>query len=123
MRIGELESRSGLSRHTLRYYEARGLLGEIRRGANNYRDYPEALVKQLILLQQMQALGFSLEEIHQVLTSLRARDIDCARGARLMAEKRAVIDEQIRNLKKVSRTLKQEQGRLEERARQHGLAP
>lgn len=120
MRIGELESRSGLSRHTLRYYEARGLLGNIRRSGNNYRDYPEALVKQLELLQKMQALGFSLDEIQQVLNGLRSRNIDCVDGARLMAEKRSRVEEQITGLKAVSRILKKEQQRLEDNARRHG---
>ncbi len=38
MKIGEIEARSGASRHTLRYYEQIGLISPQRR-TNNYRVY------------------------------------------------------------------------------------
>ena len=97
MRIAELEARTGLGRHTLRYYEQQGLLGKIARDSNNYRNYPETLVRDVHLLKQMQVLGFSLAEI------------------------RAKVEEQIANLKAASRLLGKEQKRLEARARQHGF--
>ena len=121
MRISDLEAATGVGRHALRYYEREGLLGEIPRGHNNYRDYPQALTKQVKLLRSMQSLGFSLAEIRQVLESLRARGIDCADGARLVADKRARVEQQIRDLRTVSRLLREEQLRLEDSARQHGL--
>lgn len=120
MRISELEAATGVGRHTLRYYEREGLFGEIPRTANNYREYPQTLVKEIELLRGMQSLGFSLTEIRQVLQGLRARGIDCAEGARLVAEKRARVEEQIRELRTVSGILRREQLRLERSARQHG---
>lgn len=119
MKISELEESTGVGRHTLRYYERRGLLGEVHRTSNNYRDYPVALVKQIRLLRAMQSLGFSLTEIRQVLDGLRTRGLDCADGARLMADQRVRVEEQIRALREVSRILRQEQKRLEESARRH----
>lgn len=118
--IKELEARTGLGRDAIRYYERRGLLGVVPRGPNNYRDYPSSLVRQLRLLQTMQALGFSLEEIGSVLEGLRSKGIDCLDGARLLAAKRGVVDAQIRALRRVSRLLREEQGKLEDRARKHG---
>lgn len=123
MRISDLEAATGVGRHALRYYEREGLLGEIPRGPNNYRDYPPSLTKQVKLLRSMQSLGFSLAEIREVLESLRARGIDCADGARLVAARRARVEEQIRDLRNVSRLLREEQLRLEDSARQHGLLP
>ena len=123
MRISDLEAATGVGRHALRYYEREGLLGEIPRGHNNYRDYPESLAKQVRLLRSMQSLGFSLGEIREVLESLRAQGIDCADGARLVADRRARVEEQIRDLRKVSRLLREEQLRLEHSARQHGILP
>jgi DNA-binding transcriptional MerR regulator len=120
MKISELEASTGVGRHALRYYERQGLLGEVQRTGGNYRDYPESLVKEIKLLRSMQALGFSLTEIRQVLDGLRSSDIDCLDGARLLADKRQRIEEQIRDLREVSRTLRQEQKRLEGRARRHG---
>jgi DNA-binding transcriptional MerR regulator len=121
MQISELEARTGVGRHALRYYERRGLLGEVDRTRSNYREYPEALVQQVKLLRGMQSLGFSLAEIRQVLEGLRARDLDCADGARLLADKRVQVEAQIKGLREVSRMLRQEQKRLEDNARRHGL--
>ena len=120
LEIKELEAQTGLGRDTIRYYERRGLLGAVPRGANNYRDYPPALVKQLKLLRAMQALGFSLDEIRNVLEGMRSQGIDCLAGARLLAAKREAVETQLRELRRVSRVLRAEQVRLEERARQHG---
>lgn len=96
------------------------MLGTVPRGANNYRDYPPHLVRDLKLLRTMQALGFSLDEIRAVLEGLRSQGIDCLAGARLLATKRTLVDTQICELRRISRLLKTEQGRLENRARQHG---
>ena len=122
MRIAELETRTGLGRHALRFYEREGLLVGVSRGTNNYRDYPESAVKDATLLQQLQSLGFSLQEIREVLGAMRAKSIDCAQGARLMAQKRLAIEEQIANLRKVSKVLLREQQRLEDRAARHTAA-
>ncbi|MDP3650714.1 MAG: MerR family transcriptional regulator [Rhodoferax sp.] len=122
MRIAELETRTGLGRHALRFYEREGLLVGVCRGPNNYRDYPESAVKDATLLQQLQSLGFSLQEIREVLNAMRAKSIDCAQGARLMAEKRTVVEAQIANLRKVSEILMREQQRLEDRAARHSAS-
>jgi DNA-binding transcriptional MerR regulator len=121
MKISELEARTGVGRHALRYYERRGLLGRVKRTGGNYRDYPECLVRHINLLRNMQSLGFSLAEIRQVLDGMRTRDIDCADGARMLAEKRARVDEQISRLREVSHVLRREQKRLEASARRHGI--
>jgi DNA-binding transcriptional MerR regulator len=121
MRIAELEGRTGLGRHALRFYERERLLVGVCRGANNYRDYPESAVKDAKLLQQLQSLGFSLQEIRDVLNAMRAKSIDCAEGARLMAEKRAAVEAQIANLRKVSKILMREQQRLEENAARYNI--
>lgn len=120
MDIKTLEAQTGLGRDAIRYYERRQLLGVVPRGPNNYRDYPSSLVKQLKLLRAMQALGFSLDEIRKVLNGLRSQGINCLDGARLLAAKREVIEAQVRELRRISRLLRDEQGRLEIRARKHG---
>lgn len=123
MRIAELEQRTGISRHTLRYYEKEGLLLEVVRGENNYRDYPEKAVARVAMVTQLKALGFSLREIRDLLNALRSDSIDCEQGATLMAEKKAAVDQRIRELKQVSRMLGAEQQRLEasaEAQRQRG---
>ncbi len=112
MRIAELEQRTGVSRHTLRYYEKKGLLLEVGRRGNNYRDYSEKAVQRVGMVRQLKALGFSLKEIREVLDALRSDSIDCDQGAALMAEKKAAVDGKIAELKAVSAMLGDEQKRL-----------
>ncbi|MBV7543699.1 MerR family transcriptional regulator [Acidovorax sp. sic0104] len=119
MRISELEARTGVGRHALRFYEREGVLVGVQRGANNYREYSEATVRDVTVLQQLQSLGFSLQEIRPVLGAMRAKSIDCAKGAQLMADKRAAIQAQIAQLRKVSKVLLREQQRLQDRATRH----
>lgn len=116
MQIAELEQRTGVNRHTLRYYEKAGLLQEVERRGNNYRDYPEKAVERVDMVRQLKALGFSLREIREVLDALRSDRIDCEQGAVLMAEKKAAVDDKIRELKQVSALLGREQQRLEDSA-------
>ncbi|MGF2686742.1 MerR family transcriptional regulator [Marinobacter sp. DUT-3] len=116
MQIAELEQRTGVNRHTLRYYEKAGLLQEVERRGNNYRNYPEKAVERVAMVRQLKALGFSLREIREVLDALRSDSIDCEQGAVLMAEKKAAVEDRIRELKQVSALLGREQKRLEESA-------
>ena len=121
MRISELERRTGITRDTLRYYEKQGLIREVGRSGNNYRDYPEQAVARVSMVRQLKGLGFSLNEIRELLDAVRSDRIDCLQGAAVMARKRALVDARIRELKAVSKLLKQEQARLEASAREHGL--
>eukprot|EP00163_Fabomonas_tropica_P025686 TRINITY_DN4493_c0_g3_i1.p1 TRINITY_DN4493_c0_g3~~TRINITY_DN4493_c0_g3_i1.p1 ORF type:complete len:129 (-),score=14.79 TRINITY_DN4493_c0_g3_i1:73-459(-) len=116
MRIAELENRTGVSRHTLRYYEKEGLLLEVHRGGNNYRDYPEKAIERVSMVCQLKDLGFSIREIRDLLNALRNDSIDCAEGARLMADKKAAVDRKIRELRQVKKLLDREQKRLEQSA-------
>lgn len=113
MHIAELEQRTGISRHTLRYYEKAGLLLEVNRRANNYRDYPEQAVQRVNMVRQLKDLGFSLNEIRDLLNAVRNNRIDCEQGAALMAEKRAAVAAKIVELRNVGAMLKREQKRLE----------
>ena len=112
MRIGELEARSGASRHTLRYYEQIGLISPLRR-TNNYRVYTAQTLQDLDFIQRAQSMGFSLGEIGQILDAQRNELIDCAEGAKLIEKKMAEIKEKIANLKSIYRYLDEERANLE----------
>lgn len=72
MTIGEVASRAQVNIQTVRYYERRGLLSEPRRSAAGYRQYPEAVVPRIRFIKRAQELGFTLEEIGELL-ALRVR--------------------------------------------------
>ncbi|WP_057092653.1 MerR family transcriptional regulator [Comamonas thiooxydans] len=112
MRIGELETRSGASRHTLRYYEQIGLISPTRR-TNNYRVYTAQTLQDLNFIQRAQSMGFSLGEIGQILDAQRNKTIDCAGGAKLIEKKMAEIRQKIADLKSIYRYLDEERANLE----------
>ncbi|MCS4061137.1 MULTISPECIES: MerR family transcriptional regulator [Pseudomonas] len=112
MKIGELEARSGASRHTLRYYEHIGLISPLRQ-TNNYRLYTEQTLQDLDFIQRAQSMGFSLGEIGEILNAQRNKLIDCADGARLIEKKMAEIEQKIVNLQSIYRYLDEERANLE----------
>ncbi|OAJ33514.1 MerR family DNA-binding protein [Piscirickettsia salmonis] len=67
MKIGELAKKTGLSIETIRYYEKQGLIEEPIRRENGYRDYHQGMVDKLLFVQRAKALGFSLNEIRELL--------------------------------------------------------
>lgn len=67
MRIGELSRRTGLTPSKIRFYEAQGLIRQVRRQGNGYRDYPAQAVQLLEIITSAQQSGFSLGEIRHLL--------------------------------------------------------
>ena len=112
MKIGELEARSGASRHTLRYYEQIGLISPQRR-TNTYRDYTTQTLHDLDFLKRAQSMGFSLGEIGEILDAQRNKLIDCADGAKLIEKKMAEVQLKIANLQSIYRYLDEERANLE----------
>jgi MerR family redox-sensitive transcriptional activator SoxR len=66
--IGEVAQRSGMSASRLRYYETRRLIGAPER-VSGKRRYPLSVLRRLAIIDAAQRVGFSLEEIHDLLGS------------------------------------------------------
>ena len=67
MKIGELSALSGLSIDTIRFYEKQGLIPPPRRTDTNYRMYDADTPRRLIFIRKARDLGFTLQEIGQLL--------------------------------------------------------
>ena len=103
MKIGELEARSGASRHTLRYYEQIGLISPLRQ-TNNYRVYTTQTLQDLDFIQRAQSMGFSLGEIGEILDAQRIK---------LIEKKMIEVQLKIANLQSIYRYLDEERANLE----------
>src|SRR5690625_6273144 len=68
MRSGQLAAAAGVNLQTLRYYERRGLLPEPDRSLGGHRNYGQDAVTILRIVKAAQHLGFTLEEIKELLT-------------------------------------------------------
>lgn len=67
MTIGKLARDIGIGPGTLRYYERLGLLAPAERTAAGYRKYGEPAARRLRFIRRAQALGFTLEEVAELL--------------------------------------------------------
>jgi MerR family copper efflux transcriptional regulator len=63
MKIGELARLTGIASSAIRFYEDKGLLPQIARGRNGYRDYGERDLERLRLIGMAKLLGFGLDEM------------------------------------------------------------
>jgi len=70
MHIGELAERTGLSLRTIRHYDEVGLLPATARTDGGFRIYSEDDFERLMVIKQMKPLGFSLEEMAEILDIL-----------------------------------------------------
>lgn len=70
MQIGEVAERVKLSLRTIRHYEEVGLVPPSARSKGGFRLYTEADVQRLLLIRRMKPLGFTLEEMADVLSLL-----------------------------------------------------
>jgi MerR family copper efflux transcriptional regulator len=99
--IGAVAKRVGVAIDTIRYYEREGLLPEPQRRASGYRSYGEDAIAQLRFIRRAKDLGFTLEEIRELL----ALSVDRQRGVKAVkqrAEKRlAAIELRIAELQRV----------------------
>lgn len=68
LKIGQVAKQSGLSVETVRYYEQRGLIPPPQRLDSGYRIYPESILERLHFITRCKDLGFSLQEIHELLS-------------------------------------------------------
>ncbi|NIK54657.1 DNA-binding transcriptional MerR regulator [Kribbella shirazensis] len=67
MRTSELAGRAGVNAEPLRYYERHGLLTAPPRTSGGYRDYPETMLELLRFIKRAQELGFTLDEVEELL--------------------------------------------------------
>jgi MerR family transcriptional regulator, copper efflux regulator len=69
LKIQEFAQKTGLSVHTIRFYEKQGLLDSrhVVRENNNYRNYSDEAIERLKLVKKFQGVGCSLDEIKEIL--------------------------------------------------------
>ena len=103
--IGELARDAGVHVETVRYYERRGLLRQPRRSAG-WRRYDDEALRALRFVKRAQELGFSLDEVHELLSLRSSTSTRTCTRVRAAAEaKLADVDAKLRDLRSIRRTL------------------
>ncbi|WP_049568288.1 MerR family transcriptional regulator [Nonomuraea sp. SBT364] len=85
MTIQEAAQRSGLSAHTLRYYERIGLIHSVGRNASGHRDYAEQDLEWLAFLTKLRTTGMPVADMCRYTELLR-------RGPETIGERRAMLE-------------------------------
>lgn len=97
LRIGEVAQQTGLAVGALRYYESLGLI-QSERGENSYRYYQPAMVQQVQFIKKAQSLGFSLEDIGEILNVHHQGDVPCEFVQSLLQDKIEQLEAQIQQM-------------------------
>jgi MerR family mercuric resistance operon transcriptional regulator len=93
LRIGELAKQSRVHLQTIRYYEREGLLPKPRRSPSGYRIFSSEDVRRVRFIKQAQGLGFSLNEIRELLALRVHPGTTCAEVRKRTTARIADIDE------------------------------
>lgn len=105
MRTSELAGQVGVNPETLRYYERRGLLHEPPRTASGYRDYPVAAVTLLGFIKRAQQLGFTLDDVEELLHLDRGGPEGCDAARELAQARRTDLEARIADLSRMRDSL------------------
>jgi MerR family transcriptional regulator, copper efflux regulator len=115
LKIGEVAQRSEVGVETIRYYERQGLLVEPRRRPSGYRQYDESVVVRLHFIRRAKQLGFTLSEIKELLALWFNMETKCIHVRQRAEQKIGEIEDKIRSLQQMKRSLKKIIGHCENR--------
>ena len=106
LRSGQVAEAAGVNAQTLRYYERRGLLPEPDRSPGGHRLYDDQAVTVLRVIKAAQRLGFTLEEVAELLETGRHRHGRPVAGLQQRARaKLAEVDARIADLTTIREAL------------------
>ncbi len=104
MTIGTLARAAGVHVETIRYYQRRGLVEQPRRPAGGVRRYGDEATARLRFIKRAQEIGFTLEEVRELLRLERTPG--CRDARTLAAAKLAAVQARIADLERVRATLR-----------------
>ncbi len=95
---GELARRAGVSTDTLRHYERKGVIHRPLRQPNGYRLYPPETLQRVELVRRALAIGFTLDELAEILRLRDRGGAPCRKVRALAAKKLESLDKRLREL-------------------------
>jgi DNA-binding transcriptional MerR regulator len=108
LRSGQVAAAAGVNPQTLRYYERRGLLTAPERSLGGHRLYPDEAVTVLKVIKAAQRLGFTLDEVAELLEVGRHRHHGADGGLRRRArDKLAEVRSRMADLQVIAGTLQE----------------
>jgi DNA-binding transcriptional MerR regulator len=109
MLINELAKRTGVTIHTIRFYERYGLIRGHRDPSvtsNNYFHYGEDSVARLELILDAKSAGFSLQEIGEIIDAWYEDTYTKREKCQILERKLNALDEKIKELRRMKKVIK-----------------
>lgn len=112
MLIGEIVSKTGLTKDTIRFYEKKGLIKVQRSDSewNNYKNYSLEILEQLLLIKKAKGFGFTLNEIAEIFNLIKRNQASCEVLSNKVKEKVNEIDKKIKELKSLKKMILNKMG-------------
>lgn len=104
MNIGTVAERCGIPPKTIRYYEDIGLIRPAERRENGYRMYSLVDARELGFIQRARSLGFSVEEVRELLDLWRDKERPSASVKAMALRHLDALDRKIEELQGLRRT-------------------
>ena len=105
MKIGTVAERSGVTAKTIRYYESIGLIPSADRRPNGYRTYSVVDMHTLNFIKRARGLGFSVEEVRNLLDLWREKTRTSAAVKSLAMRHLDTLERKIEELGSMRKTL------------------
>lgn len=104
--IGELARRTDTKVVTIRYYESIGILPRVSRSRGNYRVYRQTHLERLTFVRRARALGFTLEQIRDLLGMAEEKGRDCCAVDEIARSHLAEVERKVADLSRLAGELK-----------------
>ena len=103
--IGELSRLTGVKIETIRYYEKQKLLVDPPRSAGGHRTYGTDHLKRLLFIRRSRQLGFSMQEIRELLNLVEGETYTCGEVKALTLDHAKSIQSKIADLRRMKEAL------------------
>ncbi len=105
--IGKVARLTGVGVETIRFYERQGLIEQPAKPAGGFRVYPAETLRKIRFIRRAKQIGFSLQEIRELLALYFGHTASCDEVRQRAEEKRADIEQRIRHLQRMEQALRQ----------------
>jgi DNA-binding transcriptional MerR regulator len=120
MKIGTAAKHAGLSVDAVRFYEKAGLLKRAPRTEGGFRLFRAEDVQSLKFIRKVQELGFSLQEIRELLVLQEEREEVCGHVRELLEQKLAGVRRKMEELRRLEMSLKNALRKCNRKLREFG---
>ena len=110
MLINELSKKSGVSAHTIRFYEKSGLIeGKQDESvkSNNYYHYDEAAIEKLEFISDAKLVGFTIKEIGQIIDAWYNQKYSKKQKLEILEDKLISLEKKMKEIKEMKKQLLQ----------------